>query len=377
MALPCGPQLAHTTYMGNITPNTHGPLVVALVYDGLCTFEFAIAAEIFGLPRPEMGPQWYRFASAAIEPGPLCAQGGLRIATDAGLELIDQADLIIVPGWKGAEVPVPPLLLDKLRSAHARGARLASICSGAFVLAATGLLDGERIATHWRYAETLGRLHPRCQVDAQVLYVDAGAILTSAGSAAGIDLMLHIVRGDFGTEAANSVARRLVMPPHRNGGQAQFIERPVPASHHGRLSDLLVRVRADPGSDWSIGRLADLAAMSPRTLLRRFEETTGLAPGEWVVSVRIEEARRLLETTRFSIEDIAEQVGFGTIATLRHHFQARFGIAPREYRQRFATTRDDQNQPNTRVRDPRVQRRGVNLRHERDLKIAARGSGLI
>ncbi|MBL0924008.1 MAG: transcriptional regulator FtrA [Sphingomonadaceae bacterium] len=323
--------------MDKITPNLSGPLVVALVYDGLCTFEFSIAAEIFGLARPEMGESWYRFASAAIDPGPMRAQGRLRVETDGGTDLIEQADLIIVPGWKSAATPVPDTLTDILRAAHARGARLASICSGAFVLAATGLLDGKRIATHWRYAETLALMHPACEVDSQVLYVEEARILTSAGSAAGIDLMLHIIRTDFGTEAANSVARRLVMPPHRNGGQAQFIERPVPATHQGRLSDLLERVRAEPSADWSVNRLAAEAAMSPRTLLRRFAETTGLAPGEWVTSVRVEEAKRLLETTRLPVEHVAEKAGFGTIATLRHHFHNQLGLAPREYRERFAS----------------------------------------
>jgi AraC family transcriptional regulator, transcriptional activator FtrA len=245
------------------------------------------------------------------------------------------ADLIIVPGWKSTTTPVPEVLPEELRAAHSRGARLASICSGAFVLAATGLLDGKRIETHWRYADTLAFIFPECKVDAQVLYVDEGPVLTSAGSAAGIDLMLHIVRSDFGTEAANSVARRLVMPPHRNGGQAQFIKRPVPATHQGRLSDLLERVRTEPAANWAVERLAAEAAMSPRTQLRRFVENTGLAPGEWVTAVRVEEAKRLLEATRLPVEHIAEKAGFGTIATLRHHFHNQVGLAPRENRERF------------------------------------------
>ncbi len=321
--------------MHKITPTPRRPLVVALVYDGLCTFEFAIAAEIFGLPRPELGPGWYRFAAAAIEPGPLRAQGGLRVATDGGLGLLRQADLIVVPGWKGNAVPVPARLLRALHRAHARGARLASICSGAFVLAATGLLDGKRVATHWRYAEALAAMHPRCRVDAQVLYVEEGRILTSAGSAAGIDLMLHVVRKDFGVAAANSVARRLVVAAHRTGGQAQFIERPVPPPHEGRFSHLLDRVRADPAADWPVRRLATLAAMSPRTLLRRFVETTGLAPGDWVTSVRVEEARRLLETSALGLDRIAALAGFGSTATLRHHFRRRLRLTPRDYRERF------------------------------------------
>lgn len=324
--------------MDNISPNsqTTGPLVVALVYDGLCTFEFSIVAEIFGLHRPEMGPGWYRFGSAAIEPGLLRAQGGLLFATEGGLPLLEEADLIVVPGWKGAETPVPETLTAALRRAWERGARLASICSGAFVLAATGLLSGRRAATHWRYAEALARHHPDIAIDADVLYVEEERIFTSAGSAAGLDLMLHIVRSDFGVQAANSVARRLVVPPHRSGGQSQFIERPVPPSHAGRLSGLLDAIRADPESNWTIDRLASEAAMSPRTLIRRFTETTGMSPGEWVTSVRVEEAKRLLEMTTLPVETIAAKAGFGTVATLRHHFRARVGLSPKAYRATFA-----------------------------------------
>jgi AraC family transcriptional regulator, transcriptional activator FtrA len=324
--------------MSKKLPNTgtRNPLVVALVYDGLCTFEFSIVAEIFGLPRPEMGPNWYRFASAAIEPGPLRAHGGLLVTADTGLELLEQADLIVVPGWKGAGVPVPPDLIAALRTAHARGAQLASICSGAFVLAATGLLDGQRAATHWRYAEALAARHPEIKVDADVLYAEAGRIHTSAGSAAGIDLMLHIIRQEFGAAAANSVARRLVMSPHRSGGQAQFIERPVQPSHGGRLAELLDQVRVAPGNDWSIARMAAAAAMSTRTFMRRFTETTGLPPGEWITAVRLDEAKRLLEGPQMRMDTVAEHAGFGSVEAMRHHFRAAFGLSPREYRDRFA-----------------------------------------
>jgi AraC family transcriptional regulator, transcriptional activator FtrA len=324
--------------MTEITPNgkTTGPLVVALVYDGLCTFEFSIVAEIFGLDRPEMGKDWYRFASAAIEPGPLRAHGGLRVESDGEMALLDEADLIVVPGWKGAGVPVPEVLLDRLRAAWRRGARLASICSGAFVLAATGMLDKKRAATHWRYADRLSSRYPAITVDASVLYVEDDRLYTSAGSAAGIDLMLHIVRGDFGSVAANSVARRLVMPPHRLGGQAQFIERPVPAGHAGRLSILLDTIRADLAQAWPVEAMAREAAMSPRTFLRRFTETAGQPPGEWLVSLRVEEAKHLLETTNLPIEIVATQVGFGSLETMRHHFRGRIGLSPRKYRDTFA-----------------------------------------
>lgn len=321
--------------MLKITPNLAGPLVVALAYDGLCIFEFAIAAEVFGLSRPELGPDWYQFAVAAIEPGPLRAQGGLRLEIDGAADLIHDADLIIIPGWKGKDVTVPEALIDQLRHAHARGARIASICSGAFVLAATGLLDGRRAATHWQYAEALREARPNVLVDPDVLYVEEGRLLTSAGSAAGIDLMLHIVRNDFGADAANSVARRLVVPAHRSGGQSQFIERPVANHPSSRLAPLIDMLRATPERPWTIADMSREAAMSERTFLRRFTEATGMAPGEWLSELRVAEARRLLEATRLPVEEVARAAGFGSVATLRHHFGRMTGLAPREYRERF------------------------------------------
>ncbi|KQV60071.1 transcriptional regulator [Pelomonas sp. Root1217] len=330
------------TRIAKIAPNattTAGPLVVAPVYDGLCTFEFAIAAEVFGLARPEMGPGWYRFASAAVESGPLRAHGGLSVTSDGGIELLDQADLIVMAGWKGADVPVPEALAKRLRKAWQRGARLASICSGAFVLAATGLLDGRRAATHWRYADQLRERHPAIAVDAGVLYAEEDRVFTSAGSAAGIDLMLHLVRSDFGVEAANSVARRLVMPAHRGGGQAQFIERPVPRDRTNRLSSLMDQVRADLRAPWTLERMAAASAMSPRTLLRRFTEATGQSPGDWLIAERVAEAQRLLEASSLPVESVAAEAGFGSVQALRHHFQARLGLAPRAYRSSFGLGR--------------------------------------
>jgi AraC family transcriptional activator FtrA len=323
--------------MDKIAPHfsTTGPLVVAIVYDGLCTFEFSIAAEVFGLKRPEMGERWYRFASAAIEPGPLRAQGGLEFQAKHGLDLLDEADLIVVPGWKGVDVAVPEQVLERLRAAWRRGGRLASICSGAFVLASTGLLAGQRAATHWRYAQALAQRHPEIEVDASVLYVCNDRVFTSAGSAAGVDLMLHIVREDFGVDAANSVARRLVMPPHRQGGQAQFIERPVAADRDARLATLLEWLRKDPTRRWSVDEMAQAAAMSTRTFLRRFTEATGMTPTEWLALTRVEEAKRLLETTALHIERVASESGFGSVQALRHHFMARVGVAPRDYRATF------------------------------------------
>ena len=314
-------------------------LVVALAYDGLCTFEFGVAVEIFGLPRPEMGADWYRFAVAAIEPGPLRAAGGIRVAVDGGLSLVDRAGTIIVPGWRGADSPVPRPLCKALRRAHQRGARLLSFCSGVFVLAASGLLEGRRATTHWRYAERLARDYPSIAVVPDVLYVDEGSLLTAAGSAAGIDLSLHLIRRDWGAAAANSVARRLVVPAHRDGGQAQFIEAPVPeAREGGRIGRVLEAIRAEPARQATIAALARQAGMSRRTFLRRFKTSTGTTPGVWLTTARIARARDLLAASPCAIEEIAMQAGFGSAATLRHHFRKHMRLSPSDYRRRFGLT---------------------------------------
>jgi AraC family transcriptional activator FtrA len=311
-------------------------LVVALAYNGLCTFEFGVAVEIFGLDRPEMGGAWYRFQVAAVEPGPLAAAGGIRVAADGGLALVEQAGTIIVPGWRGADSPVPERLLQALRRAHKRGARLLSFCSGVFVLAATGLLDGRRATTHWRYSERLARDYPAIKVQPDVLYVDEGNVLTAAGSAAGIDLSLHLIRRDWGPAAANSVARRLVVPSHRDGGQAQFIEAPVPAARDGgRMCQVLERMRTGPAGDTTLAKLARAAGMSRRTFMRRFKASTGTTPGAWLANARIARARELLEYTSSDIEAIATAAGFGSAATLRHHFRKQVKVSPSAYRRRF------------------------------------------
>lgn len=320
-------------------PNLTGPLVVALLYDGLCTFEFGIVAEVFGLSRPEMGSNWYRFASCAVEDGPLKAHGGFSIVADAGIDLLETADLIVVPGWKSADAPVSQALIEKLREAHARGARLASICSGSFVLAATGLLDGRVATTHWRYADAMRRKFSNVTIDETSLYRASDGIFTSAGSAAGIDLLIEIVRQDYGPAAANSVARRIVMPAHRSGGQAQFLERPVRLRQDTEIAPLLDRVRVHLHQPWPIALLAKESRMSPRTFLRRFAEATGTSPGEWLAEARVEAAKQLLCETRRSIEEIAAAVGFGSAHALRHQFRTRLSLSPIEYRRRFHSGR--------------------------------------
>src|SRR5579871_479073 len=318
-----------------VSIQTTGPLVVALLYDGLCTFEFGIVAEVFGLYRPEMGPGWYRFASSAIEEGSLRAHGGFVFQPDHGPELLAKADIIVIPGWKGAHVPVPGWLCDQIRAAHARGARLVSICSGAFVLAATRLLDGGTATTHWRHAAALQIRFPKVRIDATSLYRSHNRVFTSAGSAAGIDLLIDIVRQDFGPRAANSVARRLVVSAHRTGGQAQFLERPVPVQPGREIAPLLDQIRDNLKQSWRTATMARECRMSLRTFLRRFHEATGRSPGDWLVEERIEAAKVLLCEQFLSIETISAAVGFGSTHALRHHFRRKAGLTPTEYRSRF------------------------------------------
>lgn len=309
--------------------------VAILAYDGLCTFEFGIAVEVFALPRPELGPDWYRAQVVAAEPGLLSAMGGIRISADGDLSLLAAADTIIVPGWRAAGAPVPAPLCQALRDAHANGARLVSICSGAFVLAAAGLLSGRDATTHWRYEAILAERHPDIRYRPGLLYVDHGDVLTSAGSAAGLDLCLHIVRKDYGADIANQVAQRLVLPAHRDGGQPQVLSRPVPTAHEGpRLSPLLDRLRQELDRDHAIRDMADSVGLSVRTFIRRFHDLTGLSPGEWLLQERVTRAEQLLADGTSSVEDVATACGFPTAAALRYHFRNRLGMAPSRYRQR-------------------------------------------
>jgi AraC family transcriptional regulator, transcriptional activator FtrA len=339
-----GAQLAELPIVDQIMPKpksrsgTFNPLVVALAYDGLCAFEFSCTAEVFGLSRPELGPGWYRFETCTMRGRKVTGQYGLSMEVDGGLDRLTAAGTVMIPGWQGVDVPVPPPIIDALRTAYRRGARLLSICSGSFVLAATGLLDGKRATTHWRYAEELRRRYPRIQVDPQVLYVDEGQILTSAGSAAGLDLCLHLVRRDYGPAVANQVARRLVIAPHRDGGQAQFLERPVDQRESGSLSALLDKMRRRLGEPLRIAEMARLVAMSERTFMRRFRATTGMTPADWITQARVDRARELLESTDLSIDHIVSHTGLGTATTLRHHFRRKVGVSPVEYRRRFSQT---------------------------------------
>lgn len=307
--------------------------VVALAYDGLCTFEFGVAVEIFGLPRPEMGERWYRFAVAAVDEGELRATGGIRLMTDGGMSLLSEADTIVVPGWRSIDSPVPPDLCQALVAAHARGCRIISICSGVFVLAAAGLLNGRQATTHWRYTDQLRARFPLIEVIDDVLYVGAEGVMTSAGSAAGIDLCLHLVREDFGIDAANIVARRLVVSPHRDGGQAQQIVRPVAKARESqRLGLLFDFLHQNLAANHTVASLAERAGMGSRTFLRRFEDATGKTPARWLLDERLLRATQHLTHSRLSVEQIAELCGFANASTLRHHFRQQYALSPLQYR---------------------------------------------
>lgn len=315
-------------------PEKH-PLVCALAYDGLCTFEFGIAVELFALPRPEF-EVWYRFATVKAEAGPIRAVGGITIEAQYDLEMLKTASLIIIPGWRGADTPVPEDLCNALRTAYGNGARVASICSGVFVLAAAGLLDGQFATTHWRYTEKLAERYPQINVDPDVLFVEGDRVFTSAGSAAGLDLGLHIIRQDFGAQVAASVARRLVLPAQRDGGQRQFVPRPEPKARTGSsLAALQDQIRASIDEDWPIERMARAAATSRRTLARRFHEEAGKTPLNWLKVERVSRAAELLENGAIPLSDVWEICGFGSAETFRREFRKSMGVPPMRYRERL------------------------------------------
>jgi AraC family transcriptional regulator, transcriptional activator FtrA len=310
--------------------------VVAVLYDGLTLFEFGLTAEIFGLTRPEVGRDWYQFSTCSVDRSTIRTNVGIALRAETGLRALRRAGTIILPGWRDPEEPPPAGLVQALRQAHARGARILSICSGVFVLAATGLLDGKRATTHWRYVERLCRRFPQVRVETNVLYVDEGQVLSSAGSAAGIDLCLHLVRRDFGAEVGNQVARRLVMAPHRDGGQAQYVRETLPRRAPTPIAGVLDWALTQLKRPLGVAELARQAHMSPRTLARRFVEGTGTTPHRWLTHQRLLAAQRRLEATRDSVETVANAVGFENAMTLRHHFRRSFGTTPTAYRRRFA-----------------------------------------
>ncbi|GAB7529321.1 transcriptional regulator FtrA [Pseudomonas sp. 3A(2025)] len=311
-------------------------LVVALIYNQLCTFEFGCTVEVFALKRPELGVPWYEFATYAVDEGPITAAGGITITPTAGEVLLESADTIIVPGWRGVEAEVPPRLIEQLQAAHARGARICSICTGAFVLAAAGLLDGHKVTTHWRFTDLLASMYPELSIQPNELYVDEESIVTAAGSAAGLDMMLHLVRKDHGSRVANMVAQRMVIPPHREGGQSQYATRQLVSTSDAPISNLMDWIRSDLQRPLTIKEMADRAAVSTRTLHRSFMECTGLTPYDWLLGERVAYAKELLESSRVRLSEVVEKAGFGSEESFRRHFRNLVGVSPMSYRKQFA-----------------------------------------
>lgn len=311
--------------------------IATVIYDAVNPFELAVATEVFGFERPELGVPWYRFIICAEEARPVRTSIGVLLTTPYSLEHLAEADTIIVPSSRPGIVPVSEPLLAALRHSYQRGARMIAFCTGTFLLAAAGLLDGRRVTTHWAWATELVRHYPRVQVDAHKLYIDEGQVLTSAGTAAAIDLSLHVVRQDYGAEIAAAVARRMVVPLHRDGGQAQYIETPLlPAPDEGEpFNTTLAWMAAHLHEDLSVEQMAAQAVMSPRTFARRFRATLGTTPHQWLLQQRIVLAQRLLETTNETIEHIANCCGFNSAAALRLNFQRLLHTSPQAYRNAF------------------------------------------
>jgi len=310
--------------------------VVALVGDRVAAFELGIVCQVFGLDRSDDGLPAYDFAVCTYRPGAVATTSGFSIDVGQGLDRIATADLVTIPAWPRLDAPIPEPVLDALRQAADRGAVLISVCSGAFVLAAAGLLDGRPATTHWQFADLLARRYPRVRVQRDVLYTDDGTILTSAGAAAGIDACLHVVRRVHGAATANALARRMVVPAHRAGGQAQFVELPVPDRPAAyEMADLIDWAQQHLDQQLTVEALAGRAVMSPRTFARRFKATTGTTPHRWLLDQRLQRAEELLESTDLPVDSVAARAGFGSSDSLRHHFAARRGIVPTTHRRAF------------------------------------------
>ncbi|MFC3981901.1 MULTISPECIES: helix-turn-helix domain-containing protein [Streptosporangium] len=322
--------------MSLLFPARRAHTVSAVAFDGMAPFELGCVVEIFGIPRPELDVPWYELTVCAETPADLRVVGGFTMRAGHGLDVAAAADTVIVPAVADVRGEVSAELVRALRTAHGRGARIVSICSGAFALAAAGLLDGREATTHWRYADLLRERFPLVRVNPDVLYVDGGDVLTSAGSAAGLDLLLHLVRTDHGPGVANSVARRLVVPPHREGGQAQFVQAPVaPAEGDDAVAVAMAWALGHLAEPITVAGMAGAARMSQRTFLRHFARQTGTSPLRWVISQRIAASLEPLESGSASIEEVAAAVGFDSAVTFRHHFARTMRTSPSAYRRAF------------------------------------------
>lgn len=313
------------------------PIVAAIAFDGISPFHLSVPCLVFGEDRTALGLPRFDFRICALEAGPVRTEAGLTVTAPHGLGSLDDADIVIVPSWRDLDDPPPALLTEALRRAHQNGALLVGLCLGTFAIAATGLLSGRRAATHWAYTERLQALYPDIGVDADVLYIDDGDVMTSAGVAAGLDCCLHLVRARYGVEAALRLARQIVLSPHRQGGQAQFIERPIAkAENTDRFTEALDAVRRTLGETHSLDKVADAAGLTRRTFTRRFQKTIGTSFGDWLTDQRVALAQRLLEATEKSMDTVAFEAGFGSATSLRQHFAARLRTSPAQYRREFS-----------------------------------------
>ena len=312
--------------------------VTAIVHEKTGAFSLGVATEFFGYDRSELGIPRFDFALAAERPGTLRTQFGVTLQIEHGLERVRESDLVLLLPWEERCDEPSDALLSELRAAYERGATLMTFCSGTYLLAASGLLDGRRATTHWHWVDQFNGRFPEVTIDADVLYVDEGRILTGAGGAAGVDLCLYLFRREYGARVANAVARSLVVPPHRDGGQAQYIVSPLPeVGDSERLGDILAWMQENLHEQVTVEDLAARALMSPRSFARHFRTVTGTTPRAWLLTQRLHRAEELLEMGDVPVEEIARQVGFGTTAALREQFVRRRGVAPRDYRRVFRT----------------------------------------
>ncbi|MEU1483699.1 helix-turn-helix domain-containing protein [Streptomyces sp. NPDC005752] len=323
-----------------LTGRRRREVVAVLLFSGGPIFESSIPLSVFGIDRQDAGVPRYRLLVCGGEEGPLRTTGGLELSTPYGLEAISRAGTVVVPAWRSITSPPPAEALDALRRAHEEGARIVGLCTGAFVLAAAGLLDGRPATTHWMYAPTLAKRYPSVHVDPRELFVDDGDVLTSAGTAAGIDLCLHIVRTDHGTEAAGALARRLVVPPRRSGGQERYLDRSLPEEiGSDPLAEVVAWALEHLHEQFDVETLAARAYMSRRTFDRRFRSLTGSAPLQWLITQRVLQAQRLLETSDYSVDEVAGRCGFRSPVALRGHFRRQLGSSPAAYRAAYRARR--------------------------------------
>lgn len=317
--------------------------IAVIAFDGINPFHLSVPCQVFGAQRADCDGATFDVKVCAEDPGaPLTTTAGFDIVATHGLAALSRADIVILPSWHSDCRPAPHSLLQALRRAHQRGAQVVGLCVGAFPLAEAGLLDGRTATTHWALADTMSERYPKIRVDREVLYVDEGEVVTSAGVAAGLDCCLHLLRQLCGAEIANRVARQLVVAPHRQGGQAQFIERPLPVTgSDDRFAQVLAWVGEDLTQDHSIDVLAERALMSRRNFTRHFRQATGTSVKQWLLNQRLAHARHLLESSEVSVEMVAQQAGFGSALSLRQHFRATLRTSPSEYRKLYRSAAPD------------------------------------